>query len=148
MTNETPDNAGMIVPPPLLYTGTLALGLLLHWVFPRPFLPRKAARVIGMLLVGLNFLFGPPAFIAMRRARTALSPTEPTTAIVASGPFRYTRNPIYVSFTLLYSGIATLANALWPILLLPAVLLVIRRQVVDREEPYLERTFGAEYVRY
>ena len=148
MIDETQKVAGMGVPPPLLYGGTLGLGLLLHRFFPRSMLPRSVARVVGGALVGLSFLFGPPALLAMRRAGTALSPDEPTTAIVDRGPFRYSRNPIYLSFTLLYAGIATFANALWALLFLPGVLVLIHRQVVDREEPYLERVFGAEYLRY
>ena len=148
MSNELPDVAGMRVPPPLLYAGTLAVGLLLDRFFPRSVLPRPAARVVGGALFGVSLLFGPPAVLAMRRAQTALSPDAPTTAIVDRGPFRYSRNPIYVSFTLIYAGIATFVNALWPLVLLPGVLLLIHRQVVGREEPYLERVFGAEYLRY
>ena len=148
MIDKGQEAAGLGVPPPLLYGGTLAVGLLLHRFFPQSVLPRGVARVVGGTLFGLSFLFGPPAFLAMQRARTALSPDEPTTAIVDQGPFRYSRNPIYVSFTLIYAGISTFANALWALLLLPGVLVLIRRQVVDREEPYLERVFGAEYLRY
>ena len=148
MIDETQEAAGMGVPPPLLYGGTLGLSLLLHRFFPRSVLPRSVARVVGGALVGLSFLFGPPAVLAMRRAQTALSPDEPTTTIVDRGPFRYSRNPIYVAFTLLYAGIAIFANTLWALLFLPGVLLLIHRQVADREEPYLERVFGAEYLRY
>ena len=147
-TTNLPDSAGMDVPPPLVYAGALAVGLLLHRVVPRPFLPPMVARVAGGILFGMSLLFGPPAFLTMRRAKTALNPAGPTTAIVDSGPFRYSRNPIYVSFTLMYAGIATFANALWAILLLPVALRMIYRQVVQREEPYLERTFGDEYRRY
>jgi protein-S-isoprenylcysteine O-methyltransferase Ste14 len=64
------------------------------------------------------------------------------------GPFRHTRNPGYLSLTMIYAGLASLANALWAILLLPAALLVIQRGVIEREERYLERRFGEEYLRY
>lgn len=148
MADEPRDAAGMIAPPPLIYAGGLAAGLLLQRLFPRPFLPGRLARPLGGVLCGLSFLLGPPAFLTMRRARTALSPAEPSTTIVDSGPFRYSRNPIYLSFTLLYAGIAAIANAPWPLLLLPAVLAMIRRQVIGHEEPYLERAFGADYLRY
>ncbi|MFI5210728.1 MAG: methyltransferase family protein, partial [Gemmatimonadales bacterium] len=61
---------------------------------------------------------------------------------------RFSRNPMYVGMTLLYLGIALWANSLWPLLLLPAVLVVMRRGVIAREEAYLERRFGDEYRSY
>ena len=142
------DTAGVIAPPPLIYAGPLVVGLLLNRVFPRPFLPAGVARPLGMTLIGLSFLFWPPAIMAMRRRQTSVLPDVPTTAIVTDGPFRYSRNPIYLSFTLLYAGIASFRNALWAIALLPAVLRVMRQGVIEREERYLARKFGAEYVRY
>jgi protein-S-isoprenylcysteine O-methyltransferase Ste14 len=68
--------------------------------------------------------------------------------MVTEGPFRYTRNPAYLSMAMIYAGISSLANALWAILLLPATLLVVQRGVIEREERYLERKFGEEYLRY
>ena len=68
--------------------------------------------------------------------------------MVTQGPFRYTRNPAYLSMTIIYTGISSLVNALWAILLLPVALLVIQRGVIEREERYLERKFGEEYIRY
>ena len=148
MQDKAQDYAGYIAPPPLLYAGTLLLGLLLHLAFPVKFLPRKGSRRLGWLMIGASFLFGPPAFRLMRRAGTSVRPDEPTTALVVEGPFLFTRNPIYVSMTLLYAGIATLFNALWAMLLLPILLFIVNRGVIDREERYLERKFGDEYLRY
>jgi protein-S-isoprenylcysteine O-methyltransferase Ste14 len=64
------------------------------------------------------------------------------------GPFRYTRNPAYLSMTMMYAGIAALRNALWAIVVLPVALLVIERGVIEREERYLEGKFGEEYLSY
>jgi protein-S-isoprenylcysteine O-methyltransferase Ste14 len=77
-----------------------------------------------------------------------VDPREPTTAVVTDGPYRFTRNPLYLSMTLIYVGITALANALAPVLLLPVVLQVMSRGVIEREEHYLERKFGAEYLSY
>ena len=85
---------------------------------------------------------------AMRQADTPTSPYKPVERIATDGPFRYSRNPGYLSMAMIYAGIGSLANALWAILLLPAALLVIRRGVIEREERYLERKFGEEYLRY
>ena len=81
-------------------------------------------------------------------ADTTLRTDKPVSNLVQEGPFRYSRNPGYLSLTMLYAGIATLRNALWAILLLPLVLYVIQREVIEREERYLERTFGEEYLAY
>ena len=148
MSKLQADHAGVIAPPPWIYAGVLGVGLLLQRAVPLPFLPRRISRVIGACLIALNFLIGAPAALTMRRARTALDPRVPTTAIVRTGPFRYSRNPIYLSFTILYTGIALVANALWPLLLLPAALVAMNRGVIEREEQYLERKFGAEYAQY
>ena len=148
MDEAAPDHANVVAPPLLIYAGALAAGLLLQRLAPLPFLPRPVARVVGLCLTVLSFFIGVPAFVAMRRARTNLDPRQPTTAIVTTGPYRYTRNPIYVSFTILYTGLALLANSLWAMLLLPALLIVRSRGVIAREEQYLERKFGATYLHY
>ena len=84
----------------------------------------------------------------MRGADTTLHTDKPVSSLVQDGPFRYSRNPGYLPLTMLYAGIAILRNVLWAILLLPLVLYVIQREVIEREERYLERTFGEEYLRY
>src|SRR5215203_7362057 len=81
-------------------------------------------------------------------ADTTLRTDKPVSSLVQHGPFRYSRNPGYLSLTMIYAGIAILRNALWAILLLPLVVYVIKREVIEREERYLERTFGEEYVNY
>ncbi len=68
--------------------------------------------------------------------------------LTTDGPFRYSRNPAYLSMTMIYARIAILRKALWTLLLLPAVLWVIQRDQIAREERYLERAFGEEYLAY
>ena len=148
MDDVTQDTAGVVAPPPLIYAAGLGIGLLLHKLVPVRFLPPGWARYAGWPLVAVSFLPGASAAVMMRRAKTALNPHRPTTAFVPDGPFKYTRNPIYVSFTLLYTGITILANSLWTALLLPLVLVVMQRGVIEREERYLERKFGAQYLKY
>jgi protein-S-isoprenylcysteine O-methyltransferase Ste14 len=81
-------------------------------------------------------------------ADTTLRIDKSVSSLVQAGPFRYSRNPGYLSLTMLYAGTAILRNALWAILLLPLVLCVIQREVIEREERYLERIFGEEYLAY
>lgn len=148
MIDKKTDAVGVGVHPPLVYGGGLVIGLLLQWIWPWPFLPIRLARRSGLLLVILSQLIGLPAFLLMQRAGTSVRPDQPTTALIVTGPFRYSRNPIYISLTLLYTGLATAANALWAILLLPVILLTIDRGMVAREERYLTQKFGEEYTRY
>jgi protein-S-isoprenylcysteine O-methyltransferase Ste14 len=145
---EAPDNPGVIAPPPLIYAGALTAGLLANRRYRIPFLPRELARTLGPSLVIGGLTIGFLGFREMRRAETTTDPYKPTTAIVSEGPFRFTRNPLYLSMTLIYGGISVLANALPAALLLPIVQHLMRRGVIEREERYLERKFGEEYLRY
>lgn len=77
-----------------------------------------------------------------------MNPYQPTTAIVTEGPYRFTRNPIYLSLAVLYAGLEVMANALWSLLLLLAVMLIIHYAVILPEERYLEQKFGEEYRSY
>ena len=81
-------------------------------------------------------------------ADTTCRTDKPVSSLVQHGPFRYSRNPGYLSLTMIYAGIAILRNALWAILLVPLVVYVIQREVIEREERYLECTFGEEYLAY
>ena len=84
----------------------------------------------------------------MRAADTTIRPDKPVSNLIQDGPFRYTRNPIYLSDAMIYAGIAVLRNSLWAIVLLPLAMFVIQREVMGREERYLDRTFGEEYLDY
>lgn len=143
------DNPGVIAPPPLIYAGALVIGLLLHRKLPLRFLPRRWNRFpLSGALIGSAILLLQNAFGQMHQARTNADPRLPATTVVVEGPYRFTRNPIYLGFTFFYVGVAILVNAFWVILLLPGVLLLMRIGVIDREEHYLERKFGDQYLRY
>ena len=148
MPDDEQDKAGVVAPPPLIYLGVLAVGLLLNRRFPVAFLPRRAARGLGWALLGAGALLLGWFERAMRQANTPTNPYKPVSRIVTGGPFRYSRNPGYLSMAMIYTGIAARANALWAILLLPVALLVIQRGVIEREERYLEGKFGEEYLSY
>ena len=142
------DYAGIWIPPPPIYLLALLLGLLLDRRAHVPFLPRGVARLLGWPLVGGGMALATWFVRTMRDADTTLDVNKPVSSLVQDGPFRYSRNPGYLSLTILYVGIASLRNALWAILLLPLVVYVIQREVIEREERYLERTFGEEYLTY
>jgi protein-S-isoprenylcysteine O-methyltransferase Ste14 len=143
-----PDNPGVIAPPPLIYAGALLLGLLANRLSPILFLPRTLGRLLGWPLILSGLAIGLLGLREMKRAGTNVDPYKPATAIVTEGPYRFTRNPLYVGMTLIYGGVTARANALPAALLLPLVLHLMRRGVIEREERYLERKFGDEYLSY
>jgi protein-S-isoprenylcysteine O-methyltransferase Ste14 len=145
---DTADNPGVVAPPPFIYAGALAAGLLASRLLRIRFLPRRLARTLGPLVIVGGVVIGQSGFREVRRAGSNVDPREPATTVVTGGPFRFTRNPMYLGFTLMYVGISALANALLPILLLPAIQQLMRRGVIEREERYLERKFGEEYLQY
>ena len=151
MNENTQDNPGVIAPPPLIYMGGLALGLLLHRLVPLKYLPRTSRTIeltLGSTCISIALSVGLSGFRQMRLANTNINPTQPVHAIVTEGPFRFTRNPLYLGMTLLYIGIMFLVNSLWPMLILPVVLGLMNFGVIAREERYLERKFGAQYLTY
>jgi protein-S-isoprenylcysteine O-methyltransferase Ste14 len=142
------DVPGVIAPPPLIYLAGLAAGLVLEALLPSASLPGLLRWPLGIVLVVVGLALALSFERAFRRAGTAVEPWKPTTAIVTSGPYRFTRNPAYVGMALAYAGIAILAGALWPFVTLVPTLVVLDRAVIAREERYLARKFGDEYLRY
>jgi protein-S-isoprenylcysteine O-methyltransferase Ste14 len=142
------DNPGIRVPPPLIYLLALLLGLLLNRRLHIPFLSHGVARLLGWPLVGGGIALAAWFARTLHGADTTHRTDKPVSSLVQDGPFRYSRNPGYLSLTMIYSGIAILRNVLWAILLVPLVVYVIQREVIEREERYLERTFGEEYLAY
>jgi protein-S-isoprenylcysteine O-methyltransferase Ste14 len=105
-------------------------------------------RALGIIFIVVPLLIAAGAFVVMLRAKTNIDPYHPTTALVMTGPFRYTRNPLYVSLAMLYVGLSIELGFTGSLLLLPVALVVMHFGVVRREERYLERKFGDEYRAY
>jgi protein-S-isoprenylcysteine O-methyltransferase Ste14 len=146
--SDNQDNPGINVPPPLIYVVPLILGLLLDRRAHLPFLPRSATRSLGWPLIGAAVTLNAWFLRTIRDAEVPIRTDKPVPRLSTEGPFRYTRNPGYLCLAMIYAGIAVLRNSLWAILFLPLVLIVIQREVIGREERYLERTFGEEYLAY
>jgi protein-S-isoprenylcysteine O-methyltransferase Ste14 len=148
MGDDGRDNAGVVAPPPLVYLLPLLVGLLLNRKVRAPFVPSGATRLVGLPLVTGGFSLGVWFYRTLHGAGTPVDPREPVSVLVTDGPYRYSRNPGYLSMAMVYAGVASLANSLPSILLLPVVLRVIQSGVIEREERYLERSFGEEYLAY
>ncbi len=143
--NDTPN---VVAPPPLIFMSGLLVGGLLSWFFPAEFLPKSLARIIGIGLEVAGLAVIVTAIVQMRRAKTNVEPWKPTTAILDSGLYAVSRNPIYLGMISIYLGTTFLNNSIWFLPILPLVLLVIYYGVILREEKYLERKFGEEYLSY
>ena len=137
-----------IVRPPLVYLGSIALGLVLHFVRPMPLLQRGVSPLFGLLVILLAISLFVGAVRSFRTAGTPVPGNQPTTAIVRAGPYRFSRNPIYLAFSLLQLGIAFSVNSIWLVATLLAAVAVISLVVIPKEERYLERRFPSEYPPY
>jgi protein-S-isoprenylcysteine O-methyltransferase Ste14 len=144
-----PATSGVRFPPPLLFLIPLALGLALTlWVFPTPVLAVTLAWGLACLPLLFWLTLAASALLAFRRSRTSVNPTVPTTALVTHGPYRMSRNPMYLSFILLYLALAIGFQSFWALLLLPLAFWAVEFRVIRLEERYLEQKFGADYLRY
>jgi len=146
---DATDNAQVLIRPPLAWGLAVLAGLALHWLAPRPVLPADLpAGWIGATVFVLALALVAWAIVTMTEAGSNVPTNRPTTTIVESGPYRFTRNPIYLGMFLGLTGLSLAFNDLWLLLMLVPFALVIRFGVVAREEAYLERKFGEVYRAY
>jgi protein-S-isoprenylcysteine O-methyltransferase Ste14 len=146
---DTADTAHVIIRPPLAWALAVLAGLALEWLAPLPFLPTDLpAGWLGAMVFVLALALFAWAIVTMTRAGSTVPTNRPTTTIVESGPYRFTRNPIYLGMFLGLIGLAIAFDTLWLLLTLVPFALVIRYGVVAREEAYLERKFGDVYKGY
>jgi protein-S-isoprenylcysteine O-methyltransferase Ste14 len=137
-----------IVRPPLVYLASILVGALVQYAAPLPFLPRRLALPLGASIVVVAIALFTSAVVKFRAAGTPVPARKPTTAIVDAGPYRFSRNPIYLAFSLLQLGIAIWANSLWLLATLVVAVALMHLFVIPTEEQYLERRFGSQYLEY
>ena len=149
--SEADESAGIRFPPPAIYLGWLLAGFLAQRASPVAIVDARfllEIRVLGTALLLGGILLGLSGVMLFRLAGTTPNPARPATALVRRGPYRLTRNPMYVGLALAQAGIALVFNALWPLASLLPVLVLMRWLVIAREERYLSRKFGKEYEEY
>ena len=152
MSENVPlSNPGVRFPPPLLFVAGLVLG----WALGRagPWLRFAASgsgayAIVGVGVIVVGVVLALSGILTFRAARTAIIPSHGASRLVTSGPYRFTRNPMYVGLTVAYVGAALLIGTYWPFLLLPVVLALLVRLVIRREEAYLISAFHDEYASY
>ena len=144
---------GVPFPPPFIPVSVFLIGLAIErwgvrlrwseWIGSR-----GPLSVVGWLLIVAGLGIGAWAITTFLRARTTVLPNRPSNALVTAGPYRFSRNPMYVGLTTLYVGLALLFDLVWPVLLLPLAIAGLRYLVIRREEHALGLAFGKEYARY
>ena len=137
-----------VVPPPLIYLAGLLIGLALDAAWPAAFLPAPAQYVAGGMVIAVSLGLFAVVLGAFARSGTSIDHRRPTTSIIASGPFRYSRNPVYVSMTLLLIGLGLAIDSVWIVAMAVPAALVTHRFVILKEEAFLAKKFGQDYERY
>jgi protein-S-isoprenylcysteine O-methyltransferase Ste14 len=144
---EGKDTAGVIILPPLLFALPLVLGYVLNRFLPTTAWPGWVATA-GLIVLALSLVPGPWAVLEMLRRGVNPEPYVPTRSLVMSGPFRFSRNPIYLTYVLFVAGMGLYLSNGWMLLLLVPTLIVAHYGIILREERYLARRFGAAYTDY
>lgn len=146
--SSDPQGPGIRVPPPFIFAG----GWLVAWWLHRrlPFDIDGSGASAWQTALGLAACAAGLGLVAwgittFTLARTPVIPHRPARALVRHGPYRFTRNPMYVGLTSLHIGLALVANMAWPLVMLPVVLIVLTTYVIRREEAHLTRMFGEDY---
>jgi protein-S-isoprenylcysteine O-methyltransferase Ste14 len=142
------DHAGVHVPPPLIYLVLFGFGLLLHQIAPLTISPLIPARIAALLFLGGGVLLAIWSNLRFWRAHTSLVPIKPSTALVVRGPYRLTRNPMYLGLLCVYIALGLWLGLVWALMLVPLVVLAVQRLAITNEERYLEQKFGDAYRQY
>lgn len=137
-----------LVRPPFVYLGSIALGLVIHAAWPARFLPPPVGTPAGFILILVAVGLFVSAVHSFRTAGTPVPGDQPTTAIVRAGPYRFSRNPIYLAFSLFHLGLAVWVNSLGLVMTLVPAVALMALVVIPREERYLEARFPSEYSSY
>lgn len=149
MTNIEVDNPQLPIVPPLLPLSALIVAIILDWLVPLQFLATPVRFnmqvIIGVLVAAGGIWLAVSARNLFVREGTNVIPTQPALKIVTSGPYRFTRNPMYLGMVLALLGVSLVLSLEWGVILTPVLWLILDRLIVVREEAYLRRKFGASY---
>ena len=145
--NDT-KGAGVKFPPPLVFILWMLGAFGVHYMWPMQLGNISALSYVGLLIITLGFSIVFLAALSFKRAKTHIEPWKPTTNIVSTGVFAYSRNPIYIGFSVITISVGILSNSLWILLSFIPSVIIIYFIAIKKEEAYLEIKFGEEYIRY
>ncbi len=153
MSDKTPivektDHAGVKIPPPLCYLAFLLAGIIIQSDWMNGTIGSLYQIIGGVILIGAGLMILIPEARSHKKVGSNVEPWKPTTTIIDTGLYGYSRNPIYVGMAITYLGFTLASWSASALILLPLCLVVIRYHVIAREEAYLESKFGNEYLEY
>jgi protein-S-isoprenylcysteine O-methyltransferase Ste14 len=134
--------------PPLVYLAGVVIGIVISIWIPTKIAPNSLAWTLGGILLICGAVLAGSAILKFKNVGTPVRPDRAANTLVVVGPYRITRNPMYLGLALVYVGIALADQSVWALILLPVVLRIIQRRAIEPEEAFLERRFGADYIRY
>jgi protein-S-isoprenylcysteine O-methyltransferase Ste14 len=145
---QTMTSPGVRVPPPAVYALALGASWLLQRTWPLPFIANDTALWVGITLVAIGLAFALTSIVTMMRGRGTVNTNAPSEALVVTGIYRISRNPMYVALALMYTGFAIAMILPWGLALLPLLLIYTQKMVIEREEAFLSKAFGQAYTDY
>lgn len=147
--NETRDNPGLVMRPPFFLLIAIGMALILDWVTGLSFLAAPSIAALqfwpGLLVTAAGIALPVIGYREFTRAGTNVDPSEPALKLVTTGPYRFTRNPMYLGMVLFLLGLSLMLSLEWGLILTPVLWLAYDRLVVAREEAYLTNKFGEPY---
>jgi len=142
------DSPQVITLPPFVFLGGIIIGFIIDLIIPAPFVPEAYDLPAGLFVLALGIALMAWAVRTFNESGTNVDVRRPSTTIVSSGPYRYSRNPIYLAMGLIVLGASIWLNSLWILFSLVFIIPVIETGVIRREEKYLEKKFGQRYQEY
>jgi protein-S-isoprenylcysteine O-methyltransferase Ste14 len=148
MSAVNSDAPNVRIIPPLVYLAGIVIGFLANAWMPIKVVPSSVAWTIGGILVFCGAAVTGSAVLRFKDADTTVRPDRAASTLVIAGPYRITRNPMYLGFALAYLGIAIAGQSIWALVLLPVVLIIVQRGAIEPEEAFLQKHFGTDYISY
>ena len=144
------DHPGVHIPPPLFYVATFLLAVLIQRLiqFDKEFFYTTTSKIVGSIIIVVGLFFSFPALRQFFKTKNTLVTIKSASSLQTTGIYSVSRNPMYLSLLLIYTGLAFLIGNWWNIILLPLLFLVVQEYIIKREEKYLECRFGQEYLNY
>lgn len=144
------DNPGIKIPPPLLYLAIFLLAILIQKLLPlnRVFFYTATSKIIGIVFIIIGLFFNFPALLQFIKTRNTVVTVKPANSLQTKSIYSVSRNPMYISLLLIYTGLSFLIGNWWNLVLLPFLFLLVQEYVIKREEKYLDRRFEQEYTDY
>ena len=148
-SSQEQDRASRVPWPPIVFFSSLAGAGLLEWLAPLNLLPAwTTVRGLGWLIFALSFVIAISGIGMFRSIGTAVNPTLPASKLAQGGIYAWTRNPMYVGFSLGAFGLSLAFSSAWLLILAILMPLILQKLAIEPEEAYLSRRFGAEYDSY